>query len=283
MLKTNKIFGALVISLFIFAAASVPTLARTSINISGNGSDSDNDIRVRSDYRLNFSQSNNADFDNDVRIFSNTGGNEANRNNRGDVSIDTGDSNSHVGIFNHANMNYLYYGGYNDDSDNYHYDSDNYRGGYDDHDYDSKHDNHDYNKHNDDKNYHPDWENHDNSEWKKLHTSLNGHEEVPKMGDPDGWGHAKVAVVPSMSKFCIAMQVGNIDPATAAHVHEAPRGHAGPVVIPLPTPDHNGYVKGCVDADKSQLEEIRDNPSNFYINVHNHPFPEGAIRGQLSH
>jgi hypothetical protein len=30
------------------------------------------------------------------------------------------------------------------------------------------------------------------------------------------------------------------------------------------------------------MKRIRQNPENFYVNVHNADFPDGAVRGQLS-
>jgi hypothetical protein len=73
----------------------------------------------------------------------------------------------------------------------------------------------------------------------------------------------------------------SIAPATAAHIHRGPAGVAGPVVIPL-TPPTSGSSSNCVNADPDLIKEIRQNPEDFYVNVHNAPFPAGAIRGQLS-
>ncbi len=242
----KKLTTAIVLGLFVFAFTANTSLAAFNVRINGNGSDSENRVRINSDYKLNVSQSNRADFNNKINVSSNTGGNDANRNNRGDVSIHTGNSNTSVEVSNQANLNHIYLSHSNDGSGN---------GG-----------------------------NGDNGhkEYKKFHVSMNGAQEVPGPGDPNGWGMAKVAVIPSMGKLCIAMHVGNIEPATAAHIHEAPVGVSGPVVINLPTPDSNGHAKGCVDADSNKLTEIKNNPSNFYVNVHNGPYPNGAVRGQLS-
>jgi CHRD domain len=68
----------------------------------------------------------------------------------------------------------------------------------------------------------------------------------------------------------------NIDPPIAAHIHVGSAGVAGPVVVPLdPIPG------GCVKVDKNLIAAIKENPSNYYLNVHTGPFPAGAIRGQL--
>ena len=34
--------------------------------------------------------------------------------------------------------------------------------------------------------------------------------------------------------------------------------------------------------DKNLLKAIIRNPENYYVNVHNAPFPNGAVRGQLA-
>ncbi|NJM30784.1 MAG: CHRD domain-containing protein [Rhizobiales bacterium] len=40
-------------------------------------------------------------------------------------------------------------------------------------------------------------------------------------------------------------------------------------------------VANCIAAPAAALTAIRNNPSQFYVNVHNVPFPGGAARGQL--
>lgn len=115
----------------------------------------------------------------------------------------------------------------------------------------------------------------------KIHTSLSGHEEVPGPGDPDGWGHAKVVLNLDNNEVCTWLNVKNIESATAAHIHEASFGQAGPVVVTLPTPNASGNANGCVSVSADLIHDIHHNPSNFYVNVHNSPYPSGAIRGQL--
>src|SRR5215217_7109357 len=106
--------------------------------------------------------------------------------------------------------------------------------------------------------------------------------EVPGPGDPDGHGHAMVKVY--KAKVCYTLSVRGIKPATAAHIHKGPKGVAGPIVVPtdesslrLPRPTSSG----CEPIPSSLSTAIRQNPSNYYVNVHNKPYPDGAIRGQL--
>ncbi len=109
-------------------------------------------------------------------------------------------------------------------------------------------------------------------------TPMLGSEERPNPGDPDGFGYAVVTVIPEFDLICYRLVVFGIEPANAAHIHRAPRGEAGPVVVPL-APPTNGYSAGCVvDAD---ADAIAANPALYYVNVHNLPYPGGALRGQL--
>lgn len=80
---------------------------------------------------------------------------------------------------------------------------------------------------------------------------------------------------------CYSIAVSNIAPATAAHIHDAPAGQTGPVVVTL-APPADGSSEGCVAADRTLIKDVRKNPSEYYVNVHNADFPAGALRGQLS-
>lgn len=114
-----------------------------------------------------------------------------------------------------------------------------------------------------------------------LTAELLGANEVPGPGDPDGSGTAVVSVKPSAERLCYELTAEDIAPATAAHVHEAPADEAGPVVVGL-APPTDGSSSGCVTADKALLKDIKKNPDEYYVNVHNDEFLAGAIRGQLS-
>ncbi len=114
-----------------------------------------------------------------------------------------------------------------------------------------------------------------------LTADLLGANEVPGPGDSDGSGTAIVSVNPSAERLCYELTASGIAPATAAHVHDGPAGAAGPIVAGL-TPPADGSSSGCVAADKALLKDIKKNPAEYYVNVHNADFLAGAIRGQLS-
>ncbi|MDP8951076.1 MAG: CHRD domain-containing protein, partial [Actinomycetota bacterium] len=69
-------------------------------------------------------------------------------------------------------------------------------------------------------------------------------------------------------------------PATAAHIHLGFRGEAGPIVAELEAPT-DGSSKGCVAVPRALSLGLKEHPSRYYVEVHNEPFPAGAIRGQL--
>jgi hypothetical protein len=89
---------------------------------------------------------------------------------------------------------------------------------------------------------------------------------------------------PGTGQVCFEISLSDIAlPINAGHIHEAPAGVPGPVVIPLfLTPDADGFISGCVSADREEIKEIIQHPEEYYVNVHNTEFPAGAARGQLS-
>ena len=116
---------------------------------------------------------------------------------------------------------------------------------------------------------------------KKFQVTLEGEVEVPKPGDLDGTGSATIRINPGQGQLCYTLTVSGIAPATAAHIHEAPAGAAGPVIVGLKAPA-NGMSEGCAEISREQAKEIMKDPANYYINVHNAEFPGGALRAQLS-
>lgn len=110
-----------------------------------------------------------------------------------------------------------------------------------------------------------------------LEAELLGATEVPNPGDPDGRGHAAVTLNQGQGEVCWEISFEGIDAPFAAHIHVGAAGVAGGVVVGLNT------SSGCVDGvDADLIKDIRQNPQNYYVNVHNAPFPGGALRGQLS-
>jgi len=113
-------------------------------------------------------------------------------------------------------------------------------------------------------------------------TSLSGAEEVPGPADPDGSGFAVIKLNVGRTRVCWELSVSDIAPATAAHIHAAPAGVAGGIVVPL-SPPTSGSSSGCRDGvDPVLIQAIVDHPDQYYVNVHNADFPAGAVRGQLS-
>ena len=115
----------------------------------------------------------------------------------------------------------------------------------------------------------------------RLYVSMTGIQEVPGPGDPDGNGTVELRVVPSRGSVCWNLYARAIAPATAAHIHRGTAGSAGPPVVTLTTPDANGRSQGCAEVDQQLVRHMSMAAQDFYVNVHNAEYPQGAIRGQL--
>ena len=114
-----------------------------------------------------------------------------------------------------------------------------------------------------------------------LTASLSGANEVPGPGDLDGSGTADLNLIPKKERICYTLTVENIEPATMAHIHKGASTEAGPILKGLKAPTE-GDSQGCVRLARAKVMKIKNNPSGYYINVHNGDFPNGAVRGQLS-
>ncbi|WP_157937023.1 CHRD domain-containing protein [Geodermatophilus chilensis] len=116
----------------------------------------------------------------------------------------------------------------------------------------------------------------------RLTASGSGAEEVPAPGEADATVRADMTVDTETGSITYTVTVsGNDEPAAAAHIHRAPRGQAGDVVVPLDPAAVNEGRQATATADPSVAREIAESPENFYVNVHSPSFQQGFARGQL--
>jgi hypothetical protein len=80
--------------------------AGTTINITGNAANTDNDAQVNVSQNTSVNQSNTANFTNNISGDAKTGGNSANQNNGGEVNIQTGNASVNATVVNSANQNW---------------------------------------------------------------------------------------------------------------------------------------------------------------------------------
>ena len=112
----------------------------------------------------------------------------------------------------------------------------------------------------------------------ELSAKLVGSVEVPK-GAPKGHGVVNLTLDVKKRTVCWMFSgITGIDKPTASHIHKAPVGKAGPIVVPF-----GGAFKskGCTKAAKGLITAIEAHPNSYYVNVHTAKYPAGAIRGQL--
>jgi putative cell wall-binding protein len=115
-----------------------------------------------------------------------------------------------------------------------------------------------------------------------LRAVLNGGQEVPGPGHPTATGLADVLPTRSPSAVCYMYAVAGLDTqVTGAHIHRAPQGEAGPVVLPLAAQPEPLAFDCAFDLDEGLVRDIFEEPARFYVNIHTEAFPDGAVRGQL--
>src|SRR3990167_3077858 len=107
MTDYTKKLGTAIATVAILANAALPVaFAGTTITISNNGADSDNDATVDVNQDTDINQSNDADFNNYIDGDANTGDNDANQNNGGSVNVQTGNASVNATVQNSANQNW---------------------------------------------------------------------------------------------------------------------------------------------------------------------------------
>ena len=112
-----------------------------------------------------------------------------------------------------------------------------------------------------------------------LHATLLPQNSVPPVAS-SGSGTALVTLNQGQGEVCWDISVqGLTTPVILAHIHQGTAGVNGPVVVDFMEPV-NG-LNGCVSADPTLIKQIRQNPADYYVNVHTTMFPAGEVRGQL--
>ena len=123
-----------------------------------------------------------------------------------------------------------------------------------------------------------------------FNTMLLPGNEVRPVGSPDpvdstAIGHAQVKIRQDATveyKVFILNKGG--ETFVAGHIHRAPAGVNGSVVVPLfgGSTSEAQFVQHAEAAITAALaDEICGNPAGFYVNYHTTRDPGGAVRGQL--
>jgi CHRD domain len=116
---------------------------------------------------------------------------------------------------------------------------------------------------------------------------MTGANVSPGPGDPDGTGSAVLQLNRVEQRICFALNWSGIDLPFASHIHVAPVGEQGPVVVNLLDDSSSGSgsawgPNGCVQGvDPGLIRAISKHPSKYYVDLHNTLYPLGAVRGQL--
>jgi hypothetical protein len=134
---------------------------------------------------------------------------------------------------------------------------------------------------------------------RNFHTHATGAEEVPAR-DTRAQGQLKMQLSRDGQTLSYRLIVANIENVTQAHLHRAPAGANGPIVLWLypagppaaliPGRSQGVLAEGEVTADLL-VGQLAGEPlgtliaeimaGNIYVNVHTSQFPPGEVRGQV--
>ncbi|MBM9624532.1 CHRD domain-containing protein [Streptomyces zhihengii] len=121
-----------------------------------------------------------------------------------------------------------------------------------------------------------------------LRAFSSGSQEVPKdetskVGDPDGF--AVSFLRPRGTSVDYSLAWVNIQSPSKGHIHKGRFGENGDVVFDLlnrPVPEGIFAISGRLEGQNPDVvKRVRQNPQNYYSNIHTSEFPDGAVRGQF--
>lgn len=110
----------------------------------------------------------------------------------------------------------------------------------------------------------------------EVKVTLSGSQEVPPV-TTSASGTGTVTVAPDLT-VTVAISTTGIT-ATAAHIHMAPAGQNGPVIVPFV---RNGDTWAAAPGAKlTEAQFAAFKAGNTYVNVHSAANPGGEIRAQI--
>lgn len=114
-----------------------------------------------------------------------------------------------------------------------------------------------------------------------LEAELSPDNEVPPASASSASGTAQVTLNQGQGEICVDIESGSYSgTVVAGHIHRGVAGTNGGVEVNLGV--NSGDFSACVSVPKDLVKEIRQNPADFYVNIHTTAFPGGEVRGQLS-
>lgn len=116
----------------------------------------------------------------------------------------------------------------------------------------------------------------------RVSGSGSGAEEAPDPGEEGATIEADMTIDTETGEITYTVTLaGNSEEAAAAHIHQAPPGEAGDVVVPLDHAAINAGEEALATAEPDVAAAIAANPGDYYVNVHSGSFPGGFARAQL--
>ncbi|MFO1322588.1 MAG: CHRD domain-containing protein [Burkholderiales bacterium] len=111
----------------------------------------------------------------------------------------------------------------------------------------------------------------------EVRVALSGGQEIPPV-TTTGAGTGIIAVAADRGVTASVTVSGMA--VTVAHIHEAPAGSNGPIVVPLvKTSDNTWAVPPGTKLTPAQYDAFK--AGNLYFNVHSDAHKAGEIRGQI--
>ncbi|MBA2282119.1 MAG: CHRD domain-containing protein [Acidimicrobiia bacterium] len=111
-----------------------------------------------------------------------------------------------------------------------------------------------------------------------LSLRLTGDTEVPAPGSA---GIATADLTYDGDQMCLQGSTSDVGPIIGGHVHAAPVGEAGDVVVDFElSTTEDGAFEAC-EVVGAEGGVIVEDPTNYYVNLHTEEFPDGAVRAQV--